>query len=103
MNRGNIARIKHVSVVVDQYLIIVGGLTPNYEGINMNLIVFDMQKETCSQVEVSGRDPGPLWQHSACYWKDNQIIVYGGQYGFAQRLSEVVGIITLSFTKGIIF
>ncbi len=92
----------HASVVVDQYLIIIGGMTPDYRLPNLNLIVFDMEKETCTQVEVSGRGRGPLCFHSACYWKDNQIIAYGGQYGIAQKLSDV-GIITLSFTEGIIF
>lgn len=90
------------SVIIDQYLIVIGGKSDFIFSSVANMVIFDMKTGTCAQVEISGRKPGPLSKHSACYWKNNQIIVYGGESEFGGDITEV-GIITLSFTEGIIF
>jgi len=94
-------RMGYASVIGDQYFVVVGGTKADDIDDYANLVVFDMQKETCTQVEISGRQPSDLINPSACYWKDRQIIVYGGQKKVKGIFSEV-GIITLSNTERIV-
>ena len=102
-HKNNIRRLGHASVIIDQYLIMIGGARNIFESGDANLVVLDMKKKTCIQVEISGREPSPLSGHSACYWKDNQIVVYGGYSDLGDEENSEVGIITLSFTEGISF
>ncbi len=102
-NDKDIRRMTHASVIIDHYLVIIGGQKCMVAPEPANLVVFDLKKETCTQIEISGRYPRSLSLHSACYWKDNQIIVYGGQGGIGYAMIKEIGIITLSFTESISF
>jgi len=73
--------MEHASVITGQDLVRIGGKKTENVQENANLVVFDLQEATCTKVELSGREPSSLFNHSACYWKDNQIIVYRGQSG----------------------
>ncbi len=94
-------RTGHRAVIMGQYLVIIGG---RKRSNSANLIMFDLKNLICQKVEIFGRKPkSSLCSHSACHWKDNQIIVYGGRDDKNKGVSSEVGIITLSMTERIIF
>jgi len=90
-------RYCHTANLVDGNLIVIGGrqIKESLMIERTTLINFDLDKQSCQHVEVTGRDRKPLFAHSACYWKENKYVVFGGSDREATVYSEV-GIITLS-------
>jgi len=95
------ARMNHTCTAIGQYIFIIGGISILYTSErNAGGLVVDLKNGTFKQLELTGREPAPLYRHSACYWKDSKIIVYGGraEFGglFGPKASSQVGIITIS-------
>lgn len=72
-------RYGHTSTLIGQFLVTFGG--HNGQNLLNDVVLYDFERNTWSQVEVCGDIPIARSFHTACSLDDSRIIVFGGHAG----------------------
>jgi len=90
----------HTSTLLGDNMIIIGGAATEGAAKEESFCFsFNLKTQVCEKIQVTGRNPSPLVNHSTCYWKDNKLVVFGGRGNETSQSSEV-GILTISEKQG---
>lgn len=70
-------RDNHTSTLYGNYIITIGG--KNKDNVTNSIIAFNMNTFTTCEERPSGLTATPRHSHSACLYKENKIIIFGGE------------------------
>ena len=93
------ARKMHSSILLKNFIVILGGVNDSDSFFLFDhIVLFNIEKNKFSLISTSGEIPIPRTKNSTCALSENEIIIFGGEFG-KDNLTNDVHKLTIDFNK----
>jgi len=78
------------TLVFDEYIVF---LWSRYHDMTNNILIYNIKTNVWEKFLVVGEHPGQQSGHSACLYKENQIIIFGGKKNYNEMAHDTYALI----------